>query len=353
MSTSEHGVHLRRSAPNTAAVAALGGRSAGPGGLAGVLADLNRHGVPARPPGLLVDHGFGWNEQDASSPRWWPQGITTSADAADDGLVDGRRLAITSWYSHVVDGSNHGSRITVVDLDTLAYRHVLLVTPRLVDAKVHLDPLLVHAGGIVWHGPHLFVAGTRRGLVTCRLEDITRVEPGPDTFDHRYVLPVRFSYDAVSDHGTEQLRYSFLSLDRRSDPPCLVAGEYAAGDMTQRLVRYRFDPTTSSLHETGDGTAFPLDLDRRGVGHMQGAAVVDGTYYVTSSRGRWRLGSVFVGTPGDFRELEHAVPNGPEDLSYDPSEDAFWSLSEYPGRRYVFRFARPPARPATRPASAV
>ena len=51
--------------------------------------------------------GFRWDREDMRSPRWWPQGITTSADSAtgaagDD--VDGRQVLMTSAYSHEVDG---------------------------------------------------------------------------------------------------------------------------------------------------------------------------------------------------------------------------------------------------------
>jgi hypothetical protein len=73
---------------------------------------------------------------------------------------------------------------------------------------------------------------------------------------------------------------------------------------------------------------------------MQGATVVDGTFYVTSSRGRWKLGALHVGTPGDFREHRQALPTGPEDIAYWPSQDALWSLSEYPGRRWVYCMKR-------------
>ena len=39
-------------------------------------------------------------------------------------------------------------------------------------------------------------------------------------------------------------------------------------------------------------------LDDGGVPGMQGATVVNGTWFVTTSRGRYRLGSVWVGRPG-------------------------------------------------------
>lgn len=324
-----NGVHLRRTDENIAEIKALAGRHGDPVGVAGVVRELNRSAVRAPVPGLAVEWGFRWNDEDTASERWWPQGITNSAHVPG---VD-QRLLVASWYAK----DDGGSRITVVDLDTLRYRHVLLAVPAFHGARVRFRPLTVHAGGLVWAGPYLYVAGTRRGLFTCRMDDIVEVEPGEETFGHRFVLPVRFGYDAT--HDDDQMRYSFLSLDRSTDVPHLVAGEYARDDMTRRIVRYPLDPETHHLHAEQDGVSRPVSFDERGVGHMQGAAVVHGRYYVTASRGRWRLGAMHVGEPGAFRTYRRALPVGPEDLCYW-ADDLLWSLSEYPGRRYVFAMKR-------------
>lgn len=334
--TTAAGVHLRRTEENSAEIAAVAERFGRTVGLAGVLGDLDRRAVRARVPGRLVAWGFRWDDHDVASERWWPQGISTSAEAFDSEDVDGRRLLVTSWYSQEIGGSNHGSRVTFVDIDTLEYRHVLLVVPEVRHGRPRMRPLQVHAGGLVWWGPYLHVAGTRRGLFTCRLDDVVEVEPGEESFGHRYVLPVRFAYAAHADDGVEQLRYSFLSLDRTTAPPQLLAGEYGRGEMTRRLVRYPLDPASFHLYAEEDGTSRPAWFDERGLGHMQGAAVVHGTYYVTESRGRWRLGAVHVGEPGAFRAHPRAVPVGPEDVCWWPSQDMLWSLTEYPGRRFVF-----------------
>jgi hypothetical protein len=322
-------VHLRRTDANAAEIAALAGRYGDPVGVAGVLRNLDRVAERVPVPGLAVDWGFRWNEDDTGSPHWWPQGITNSAHVPG---VD-RRLLVTSAYAK----DDRGSRITVVDVDTLGYRHVLLVVPELDGGQVRLRPLTVHAGGLVWAGPHLYVAGTRRGLFTCRMDDITEVEPGEETFGHRFMLPVRLAYDATDDR--EQMRYSFLSLDRSTAVPHLVAGEYGRGDMTRRIVRFPLDPATYDLQAGEDGTSRAASFDERGLGHMQGTAVVEGRYYVTTSRGRWKLGAVQVGEPGAFRIFRQAVPIGPEDLCYG-EDDRLWSLSEYPGHRFVFCMRR-------------
>jgi hypothetical protein len=335
------GIHLRRTDENTSDIDAAEQQLGRRVGAAGVLENLNRQAVRAPVPGRAVEWGFRWNDADVATERWWPQGITTSADASDAEDIDGRRLLMTSWYSKPVAGTNQGSRISVVDIDSLEYRHVLLVVPERTEAgKIELHPLLVHAGGLVWCGPYLHVAGTRRGLFSCLVDDIIRVDDLDAAFGYRYVLPVRFAYDADASGGVEKMRYSFLSLDRGSQPMHLVAGEYGLGDMTRRLARFPLDPETNHLACDEDGTSRPVWLDERGLGHMQGACVVGDTYYVTSSRGRYRLGQVHVGRPGSFRSFQRALPVGPEDISYWPGTDLLWSLSEYPGRRFVFSLKR-------------
>ena len=335
------GIHLRRTDENSADIDAAAQQLGSRVGLPGLLESLNRQAERVPVPGRAVEWGFRWNDADVATERWWPQGITTSADASDTEDFDGRRLLMTSWYSKQVAGTNHGSRISIVDIDSLEYRHVLLVVPERTEAgTIELRPLLVHAGGLVWCGPYLHVAGTRRGLFSCLVDDIIRVHDLDSTFGYRYVLPVRFAYDADASEGVELMRYSFLSLDRGSQPMHLVAGEYGLGDMTRRLVRFPLDPETNHLACDEDGTSRPAWLDERGLGHMQGACVVGDTYYVTSSRGRYRLGQVHVGQPGSFRSFQRALPVGPEDISYWPGTDLLWSLSEYPGRRFVFSLKR-------------
>lgn len=333
-------IHLRRTDENVDEIEALARQYGGRVGVEGVLEALDRQATRVSVPGRQVTWGFRWDDEDATHQRWWPQGITTSADGHDDEEVAGRRVLLASWYSKDLDGQNHGSRISAVDLATLRYRHVLLVVPEVDGDHVRPRPLRVHAGGIVWCGPYLHVAGTRRGLFTCRLDDVLEVEPSEESLGHRFVLPVRFSYASAGEDAVEPMRYSFVSLDRSTTPPVLVAGEYGVRGQTTRLVRYPLDPESLHLDAGADRLSRPAGLPEDGLGHMQGAAVVGGRYYVTQSRGRWRLGHLHVGTPGHFRRFPRALPVGPEDISYWPSTDQLWSLTEYPGQRYVFAMDR-------------
>lgn len=322
------GVHLVRTADDGDAIDALAAAHGGRVGLAGMLDTLPRraHRAPlGRLLGSDVGHALTWDLRDRVDPVWWPQGITSSADASTDGPTHdraggryaGRELLVVAWYSRR-DG---GSRISVLDLETLRYEHVALVNP-------DLSPLAVHAGGIVWHGPYLHVAATARGFMTCRLDDVVRV-------GGRLVLPVRFAYRAQGG-GQDRLRYSFLSLDRSAHPPAILAGEYRQAGATPRFARYPIDPDTALLLADDDGASHPEWLDDRGVATMQGAVVAGSTYYVSVSHGPARLGSLFVGRPGAFTERRRAVPMGPEDLCWWPGRRELWSLSEFPVLRWVF-----------------
>ncbi len=343
----EPGFHLVRTDENVDEVDALAAAVGGRAGLGAVLADLPRRvrrwWVPAR----AVHRAWRFDGADQRDVRWWPQGVSSSEDASFGGDADGvagRRVVAVAWYAkNLPGGGRQGSRVTFVDLGARRYRHVLLVVPTLRDGVAGLEPLHVHAGGIVWCGGYLHVAATARGFYTCRTADVLRMpDDSPlDTFGYRYVLPARFQYQAVTDDGAERLRYSFMSLDRESDPPALVVGEYGRGTgRTRRLTRFPLDPTTMLPATAEDGAVRPLGLED-GVGQMQGAVVARGRLHVTTSHGPWTPGSVHTGPAGtELARHRWATPMGPEDLAYLPSSDELLSVTEHPLRRWVFTMKR-------------
>lgn len=339
------GLHLTRTAENAAEVDALAAALAADGGgrvgVTGMLQDLTgklRRTFAPHPRllGLKVDRAYTWEAADRRDPEWWPQGITTSALT---GLKEthGHDVLASSWYAK----SGAGSRISVIDLEQRRYGHVLLVTPTLEDGVSGFKPLKVHAGGIVWLGEHLHVAATGRGFFSCRMEDLLRVPAGSpyETWGHRYVLPVRFAHRGASEEGVDRLRFSFFTVDRSTTEPTLVVGEYGSPRQTRRLARFALDPATGMISGDAEGLVRPV-VDDRGEARMQGVSVVDGTYYVTSSRSSAYPGSVFVGVPGAFREHRWATPIGPEDLVWWPETKRFWSVSEHPRRRWIYAMKR-------------
>lgn len=323
-------------------------------GLDGVLARLNREAEPCTVPALAAAPGFVWDADDRRTIWWYPQGITTSADATDTGDLDGRRVIITSWYAKTWWGRrNKGVRLSVVDYTDPSrprYRHVLLVEPFRDEAtgEVDLRPVTVHAGGLCWYGDYLYVAATGEGIKVFEIDDLIAVPGSRDdligrqsdgrycAFDYRFVLPQSFSYDAWTAECFEQLRYSFLSLDRTGQTHHLVAGEYGTDGATTRLTRYALDRETYLLSPREDGHAWPLELLTDQVDRMQGAALAHGHYVITSSQGRATPGDLWTGRPGALTRHPGVLAIGPEDITYWPSRQQLWTLTEWPARRWVY-----------------
>lgn len=309
-----------------------------PATLSDVLDDLDRRAHPVRLRCARTATAFRWDEPDVRTRAWVPQGITTSADARAGGTVHGRDLLAASWYLRTATGPDQSARVSIVDLTDPAhprYRHVLLVEPAREAGGLVGRPVPVHAGGIVWYGDLLYVACTYEGLRVFDLRDLLRAEPAHEGF--AYVLPQRWAYRPAYE-PRDRLRFSFVSLDRTSTPHGLLAGEYGRGDnpAATRVVRFALDPATGHPAGAG-GVAQPTQAFTLDVLSMQGVACVDGTYYVSTSNGRYGRGHLWVGGPArGFRRHRWVLPAGPEDLSAQPSRGLLWSLTEWPGRRAVF-----------------
>lgn len=324
------------------AAGARRGRFARVVGLRGVLRDTNRvaRRVPA-PSEAAVD-AMVWDGRDQRTTRWWPQGITTSADASPGGAgtFEGRPVVITSWYARGRVGRLLGSRLSVIDgVDgpTPGYRHVLLMEQVRAGRFLRWSrPVRVHAGGIVWFGDHLYVAGSSSGIRVFGLDDILRVRNRLWSRGYRYVLPQRTTYVAQRDADAPPLTYSFLSLDHTGAVPHLVAGEYGRKGGSHRLVRFVLDPETGLLRSNERGWAVPAALYDRQVARMQGATIVDGTWIISASAGEGVPGDLWVGRPGTYTRHRGVLPTGPEDLTYWPQRRQIWTLTEWPGRRWVF-----------------
>lgn len=310
-------------------------------GLRGVLADTNRVATAADVPGDAAVEGMTWQRRERRTRRWMPQGITTSADAygpePTGGTFEGRPVVMVSWYAKGLLGHLMlGSRISVIGIDDRRYRHVLLVSPRQRWGFHRLRPVPVHAGGIVWYGDHLYVAGGSSGIRIFRLDDIVRVRNRFRTKGYRYALPQLTSYAAGHDKGLGHMMYSFLSVDRAGGDDHLVAGEYGRKGGTHRLMRFQIDRETQLLHQDDRGWAVPAQMYDRQVERMQGATLVDGTWFVTASAGEGVAGDLWVGKPGSYVRHRGVLPTGPEDITYWPQRRQLWSVTEWPERRWVY-----------------
>jgi len=322
-------------------------------GVDGLLRSRGRRARPGPVPARAAVEGFRWNPLDDWSRRWWPQGIEV-LNERDDVLV-------VSWFAQQRRGATQGARITVVDRRDPRrprYHHVLLVEPVRVEAGrgeagVTMRPVEIHAGGLAVVGDRLHVAATYGGLRTFLLSDILRTR-GRGPFGYRRVLPQSGHERLVGGEGDERMRFSFVSLERDSSGGAdhLVVGEFGPDGAGRRLGRIPVDPAShgpashgpashdSASHESASRESASrrvevADLHEPGIPRMQGAAVIDGTWFVSASHGS-RPGDLWVGSGGTWVRHPAVLPPGPEDLAASHDGRRLWSLSEYPGRRWVF-----------------
>lgn len=319
--------------------------------LADISLDLNRvatkvTSVPGNPPGLK--NAWMWQAGDESVTYWTPQGVTGSFDATSGGVTNGRKLVLVSWYYTMANDTgstvDKGVRIAIADVTNpaaVAYRFALLVTPK----ANGFDPVKVHAGGLAWIGDRLYVPVTAGGF---RVFDLSRIlkmtgtadSLGPDgngiynAYGYAYAIPELERY--TIGNATCAPRFSFVALDRATSS--LISGEYDAASIRGRLYRWPVGDD-GDLVRTSTGRVVPLAAWFLGESHIQGATGVGETYWLSSSR-----------PAGGAGELDRVKENAstarlgwsdsPEDLAYDPQDDAIWSLSEGVDSRYLFEVAR-------------
>jgi hypothetical protein len=347
-------------------------RSMPPATVADVMRDVNRStrtlgGVVSRVKN--VANGYRWAPGDDAVKTWYPQGITTSADATDDGTWGANRIQLVSWYGKGARAAA-GVRISFVQANRLRgarYRHVLLVEPyRHPDGTADFRAVRIHAGGIAWYGSYLYVADTNHGL---RVFDVARMlqttssakgvvgSAGGGKYaaaSYKYVLPQVSAYQQPAGVG---LVFSFVSVDRGSSPQSLLTGEYRQGKPGGRLVRWPLDAPTDRLAGGADIHADGAYVMPQT--NVQGALSAAGRLFLSASAGAKGNGTLTSDVPGKPSKA-YAWGYGAEDLTYSPLSGRIYSLTEHPGRRAVYgvpataapaaRASRPRDRPSPRAA---
>ena len=295
-------------------------------GVTGLLQSRGRRARQGRPPAPAAMDGFRWAALDGWSQRWWPQGIELV-----EGHGAGDSVLLVSWFAQQRRGATQGARITVVDRRDPRrprYHHVLLVEPTRDGDAVAMRPVGIHAGGLAVVGDRLYVAATYGGLRTFRLSDILRTR-GRGPFGYSHVLPQFGRERLIGGRDEGRMRFSFVSVERDSSGGAdhLVVGEFGPESGGRRLGRMPIG-TASDRVEL-------VDLHEPGIPRMQGAAIIDGTWFVTASHGS-RPGDLWVGSGGTWVRHTAVLPPGPEDLTASHDGRRLWSLSEYPRHRWVF-----------------
>ena len=202
------------------------------------------------------------------------------------------RVLLVAWYAprrRLVQTA--GARVSVVDLRDPDAGAVpaRAARPAAPSRSARPGTGAVHAGGIAVVGGWLYVADTRAGVRLFRLDDVVRAPTG------ELVLPelVRVRQRALP--GGAPLRWSFFGVARDGGRLSLVAGEYGRAGTTPRLARYPLDDATGLPALDASGSWMPLEVHERQPHRMQGVAVHEGTWVLTSSTGEGNPGDLYVG----------------------------------------------------------
>lgn len=307
--------------------------------MADVLGDLNRQGTSVSSvPGLSSVHrGMKWEQGDVDVTYWIPQGLTGSGDSVA-GKIAGKDVLVVSWY-YDDTAPNKGVRLAIVDAASKAYRLVLLVEPYMNGATPDFRSIPIHAGGLAWFGNLLYVADTSHGFRVFDMSRILEVTTGVDAIgydagvyrahNYKYVIAQIGTYEQVSSCSP---RFSFTALDRATNPPSIISGEYIDADPAGRLYRWALDPSTGKL--AGGATFVPTEAFYSGQANIQGAVPAYGRWLLSSSAPAGGAGALYRVAVG-FSST-HAWSDSPEDLTIDPSTGELWGLSEAAGARFVY-----------------
>jgi hypothetical protein len=305
--------------------------------------------------------------------EWIPQGVTSAADAG----VGGDRLLV-SWYDDAAEPKK-GVRVSFLDPSTDKYRHVLLAYPYISSGGTPTYEIVgrpqggIHAGGILWYGNYLYVVDTTRGIRvfdTRYIFDLAR-SPNGDTsdknrigwssgayrgFGYRYVMPqVDAWVNAAGPDadpvfrctGTGAPKFSYVAVDRTEEPDRLITGEFcdATGDVG-RVTRWPLDARTGRPAVGTDGLAHASDAYRLAANQIQGAVSAGGTWYLSRTNRRSGPGELIVASPdaspvGVLRAVQTRPAGiGPEDLSFTPTDNRLWTVTEFAGKRMLYGVPR-------------
>ncbi|MGV9400233.1 hypothetical protein [Streptomyces sp. NPDC003668] len=321
----------------------------------------DRESLPVSPP---AGRAYCWDRADAADTSWRPHSVTTSADAADDGVRGTHRVILTGWTRAAAGGPGRElARVAFVDADDPArpvYRWVLLVVP--VDGGRDYRGLSSAMSGMVWYQDKLLVTtrtGSSEALYVYDLDRIQRTTadapaigrvPGGWSADgYRYVMPAVGSYRFADGHCTASGPPcpATLSLDSGTAPDSLVAAERTApgGDRSARLWRYAFDgdPARRGLLATDSaGRADAVEAYRTRVSGISGVlshrrpGAGSPSWYVGRASGTgdghgglWRQDSAHARAARCGADSSrHCWAESSGSLSYSARTDEVWSLSD-------------------------
>ena len=310
--------------------------------------------------------GYKWNTTDNETVRWRPQGIASYNAGC-------KQFSVVSWYgrdynypfpcdAQNADYRNRGSRVSFVDItdmDSIRYRHVLLVDE---NYNTFYD---MHAGGLFIKNDTLYAPDSRGAtdaMYAFPLNDIKEVPNVHlgDYYNYRYLLKM-----APAATDSLPINPSFVSYDW--DAQQMVVGSFrncgpvnCATPSNNTLMWYQAGQVdrTSPFYDgllgkmQGVGVATNLDNPNKkdvwvstSYGYDNNSKLYAFSYDFGASTSQNQ--SITI----DNNYAVYTLPPGIEDIDVSPTSDTIWTLTEFSpehptcsprssNQRYVFGFLR-------------
>jgi hypothetical protein len=328
-------------------------------------------------PAVSGDDAFCWDEGDATTQYWSPQGMTSSGDADADGVWGTDRVLVSGWGS--ANQQDHFGRMALINdtdgsADKYGYRWVLPVIPT--DGGNDFGIFGSHMGGMVWWGDKLLVTGSLDGdahhnaIYVFSTKYIYQANTDADWVGHRgdqvsahgyqYFWPAIGSYsvpascDSKDRSADRQPCFDALSMDRSVSPFTLVANEWVSTGATgtaSRIWRYALNSADAAMPITTDssGHADPIDIYDTDIVGIQGT--LDRTengekvIYTADSVGSpathgipWRIPLPAAGeqtaahattSTGGSATAQHEWAQHSEGMTFMADQDRLWSQTEW------------------------
>ncbi|MEW2404224.1 hypothetical protein [Streptomyces sp. NPDC046862] len=333
--------------------------------------DTERAALPVEP---TATRAYCWDTGDATTQKWLPQSVTTSADADDDGRWGEDNVILSGWthndHKPGEPAADKGlARVAFIDAndpDNLKYRWVLLVAP--LSGGDTFGAVRSHIGGMVWYQDKLIVtakngAGHNNALFVFDMHRILqadvnssavgKVSGGYSAHGYQYVLPAIGSYNLTggkcdADNDNAVPCFGSISLDRTSTPNSLVAGEWFSSGGTEpaRLWRYYFSTQLSRTGLLGSNSSDIVNADEayetKAVGlqgvisHKPSGASKADWYvdYAPGTRGKhgtlWRQDEDGADAARCTSDQSYACwGQHTESMSYSQRTGELWTLTEW------------------------
>lgn len=320
-------------------------------------------------PSSHLSEGFRWDASDDNTKKWTPVGITTSEDS---NIPSESTFLAVSWqksrYPRFRDRLQSpytgGAKISFVlppgqPGSDEPRKYIDVVPVHLISMEgsgIHFQHLREpwHIGtGILWLGQYVYLSAGVDGILVFDTTKIYKVRKGIDmgyawndkTLEpeyqaegFQYVMPLAYKYSPQFP-SSSNFAFTFLALDKKTDPPGILAGEYIQTLASTRFIRWGLDSGATNLlqGDIGNSTVSTANWSYQITVIFATGVVPRGENYLVARRGYGggEKAEIVIWEPTKLQKGKKVLPFSSKGVGYQAQGDVLWALSDSEGRRMI------------------